>query len=207
MARFKFFGFILPLAIAGGLALGLAAAPAMADKPDPVTHMHDHSGENGDEPGTRIEVELECDLDFGPCAQFPATTCLGTTVQMRLDTLSADFAQGCTISMTIDDPAIEDRDLSLSLFRVGVRTKGSGVTDITLYFTTNSDFRIGDIAETYRTDRVPVDLGEDGSGNAVLTPVVRPVGALTKELQPGKGAVTNENVSYRSITYTPVMVP
>ncbi len=33
MARIKFFRFLLPLTIAGGLALGLAAAPAMADPP------------------------------------------------------------------------------------------------------------------------------------------------------------------------------
>ncbi len=30
MTRFKFFGFLLPLAIAGGLVLGLMSAPAQA---------------------------------------------------------------------------------------------------------------------------------------------------------------------------------
>ncbi len=35
MTRFKFFTYLMPLAFAGGLALGLAAAPAMAE-PDEI---------------------------------------------------------------------------------------------------------------------------------------------------------------------------
>ena len=199
------------LAAALGLALGFAAAPAMADKPDPVTHMHDHSGETGDDAGTQIEVVMECfSGDVGPNVapcQEGGFTCEGTTVQMRLDELSADFAQGCNTEMTI---VLPDSDLPvlllLSLFRISVKAKGgSGETDIMYFFTTNPDFRIGDIADVYASDRVLADLEEDeATGVVTLTPLSQNIGPLTKTQQPGKGAETVENVLVGPITYTPV---
>ena len=44
MTRFKFFTYLMPLAIAGGLALGLSAAPAMAEEEAPPERGPDEIG-------------------------------------------------------------------------------------------------------------------------------------------------------------------
>ncbi len=97
--------------------------------------------------------------------------------------------------------------MDLSLFSVTVKNAGKKAltTELRLYFTTNADFRIGDIADVYATDRLMTDLGFNEDGDVVLTAPFHPAGPLTKLQQPGKGAVTNEDVDYLSITYTPVI--
>ncbi len=76
-----------------------------------------------------------------------------------------------------------------------------------LAFTTNPDFTIGDIAEVWSTDRMTVTITEDdpSEGWITLTPSVGPiVGPLTKEHQPGKGDMTDQNVSFSAIVYEPI---
>ena len=108
--------------------------------------------------------------------------------------------------MTSDGTVIGDS--GLSLFRVEVRTKGSGLSEAMLAFTTNPDFTIGDIAEVWSTDRMTVDITEDDPfpGWITLTPSPSGLsaGPLTKEHQPGKGDVTDQNVSFLEILYEPI---
>ncbi len=191
------------LAAALGLALGLAAAPAMADQPDPVTgHNHGGGAISDNDPPWAVELfDLEVE-ENGPATKSP---CPGTPVQNK-DTLAADFDTGCTISMTSDDTIIGD--FGLSLFRVEVRTKGSGLSEAMLAFTTNPDFTIGDIAEVWSTDRMTVDITEDVPLDNWITLTPSPsglsAGPLTKEHQPGKGDVTDQNVSFTEIVYEPI---
>ncbi len=57
MARFKFFGFLLPLAMAGGMALGLMSAPAAAhDCSRHIDKTHKHCDVGGG--GTKYTVQL-----------------------------------------------------------------------------------------------------------------------------------------------------
>ncbi len=189
------------LAAALGLALGLAAAPAMADPPDPETgHNHGGGAISDNDPPWAVELfEL---VGIGPATKSP---CPGTPVQNK-DTLAADFDTGCTIFMTSGDTPIGE--FGLSLFRVELRNKGNGLPEAMLAFTTNPDFSIGDIAEVWSTDRMTVDITEDDPfpGWITLTPSPSglPAGPLTKEHQPGKGDVTDQNVSFSEIVYEPI---
>ncbi len=191
------------LAAALGLALGLGAAPALAD---PATEGEDHRHGKGaisdaDPPWAVSIVDLKVN------GSDPLSPCPGTPVQNK-DTLAADFDTGCIIFMTSDGTDIGDFGLSLFRVELRIKIKGSGLSEAMLAFTTNPDFTIGDIAEVWSTDRMTVDITEDDPflGWITLTPSPPGLsaGPLTKEHQPGKGDVTDQNVSFSEIVYEPI---
>lgn len=193
MTRTKFFGFLFPLAIAGGLALGFA--PALADPPP-----HSHGGgaiSDGDPPWAVSLFDLEVD---GSVREDP---CLGTPVQNK-DTLATDFERGCTIFMT--SGGIDIGDAGLSLFRMEVRERKNGQPKALLAFTTNPNFLIGEIAEVWSTDWITVEITDnsDGSITLIISPSDIIAGALTKERQPGKGTMTDQDVTFLEIVYEPI---
>ncbi len=120
------------VAAALGLALGLAAPPAVADQP--VEGVHGHGGDNGDVLASPLDVIL--DELKGPIDD--ASGCTGITAPPSV--LAVDFDHGCTITLLAPDGFT---DLVLSLFRLEVRTRKNGVTDIALFLGTEKDFSPG----------------------------------------------------------------
>ena len=197
MARFKFFGFILPLAIAGGLALGLAAAPATADPPP-----HNHGGS---EPATTFAVSLNILTSSDPSSG--ATQCDGTTDIQANTGLQANFSPGqdCTVSVAIDEIFGLGPVLDLSLFSLEVKTKKSG-TNLRLYFTTQLSWAPHTNplqGETiYVTDRlVAFQTFIEAPNDFLLTPIGADALALTKLHRPERGAVTAEAIAVGPFHY------
>ena len=189
------------LAATLGLALGLAAAPAMADKP--VKGVHGHDGDNGDELATPLDVIVtEVSGPFDGVFDCP-----GTAVPHSV--LAVDILHECTISMPsildLGDPAGPDGGL-LSLFRVEVRTRKNVMTDIQLCFTTNEAFSLGNISEVYCADRVNATVCIESVAPATriyLTPLLPAGGVPLRKLhQPFKGAFTEEKVLVGEFCYT-----
>ena len=191
MTRFKFFGFLLPL------ALGLAAAPAMADPPP-----HNHGGS---EPATTFAVSLNILTSSNPSSS--ATQCNGTTDIQANTGLQANFSpdQGCTVSVAIDEIFGLGLVLDLSLFSLEVKTKKSG-TNLRLYFTTQLSWAPHTNplqGETiYVTDRlVAVQTFIEASNDFFLAPIGADELALTKLHQPERGAVTAEAMAVGTFHY------
>ena len=184
------------LAAALGLALGLAAAPAMADKP--VEGVHGHDGDNGDELATPLDVIVN--EVSGPDKED--LVCPGMAVPNSV--LAVDIQHGCTISM----PSITawgDPDDRLSLFRVEVRTRKNVMTDIQLCFSTNETFSLGNNGDVYCADRLnaTVCIESVEPTRIYLTPLM-PAGwvKLRKLHQPFKGEFTDEEVLVGEFCYT-----
>ena len=150
------------LAAALGLALGLAAAPAMADQPD-GDGMHGPHGDQESERGT-VEVEIQ---DLSGTGEPGFQSCLGASGENYPDKLAAIFNNGCNVP--VPDDFLSCPSDCLSLFSVEVRTKGSGVTDLRLYFTTNEDWIIGEINDVWVSDLIPA-VRLEVNGGIVLTP-------------------------------------
>ncbi len=185
------------LAAALGLALGLAAAPVMADQP--VEGVHGHGGDNGDELATPLDVIVN--NVSGPLAEN--LICTGTAVPHSV--LAVDIDQGCTIAMDSIKGDFGDPEGLLSLFRVEVRTRKNRGTDIQLCFTTNEAFSLGNISEVYCADRVnaTVCIESVAPTRIYLTPLL-PGGPvpLRKVHQPFKGELTDEKVLVGEFCYT-----
>ena len=201
MTRFKFFTYLMPLAIAGGLALGLAAAPAMADPPP-----HKHGGGTGGGDVTLFTVVLDfLAVPGGLVGEGTRVEgCEGTTDILANPGLTVDFDPFCSVEMTVDFPD-PDTEETLSLFRLEAKTKGSGVTEIVLNFTTEDVITSNE--SLYVTDRlfalIEPPLGE--LGVFVLDPVTEEEGEfLTKGHRPGKGAMTEQPLFIGEFTYTPM---
>ncbi len=198
MTRFKFFTYLMPLASAGGLALGLAAAPAMADPPP-----HNHGGDG--EPATTFAVSLNILTSSNPSSS--ATQCNGTTDIQANTGLQANFSPGqdCTVSVAIDEKFGLGSVLDLSLFSLEVKTKKSG-TNLRLYFTTQLSWAphtnpLGSEA-IYVTDRlVAFQTFIDAPNDFLLTPIGADALALTKLHQPERGAVTAEAIAVGPFHY------
>ena len=200
MTRFKFFGFLLPLAMAGGLALGLAGTPAMAGPPP----HDDHGGGGGGEPKTTFAVSLNILTSSNPSSA--ATQCMGTTDIQANTGLQANFFsdQGCTVSVAIDENFGFGPVLDLSLFSLEVKIKKSGTT-LRLYFTTQLSWapHTNPISGAiYVTDRlVAFQTDIEAPNNFLLTPIGADALALTKNGQPERGAVTAEAIAVGPFHY------
>ena len=196
------------VAAALGLALGLAAAPAMADPPV-EGEDHNHGGGSDGEDTTLFTVTLDSLISADPLPLTNAVECFGTTEIQANPGLSADFFsdQGCTVSVAIDELGA-GTVLDLSLFRVEVKTKKSG-TNLRLYFTTqtiwaphtdplqNETIYASDSLSamiTFNEDLIDLFLSPTGASGLVLT----------KIHQPDKGAETNPTITVGVFQYVPL---
>ena len=175
------------LAAAFSLALGLAAAPAMADMP--VCPGHDH-GCGGDEPETSFEVSLTGLDNFGP-EWGTETDCIGTTNPPQLGAQFDEAGPICSVTM--------DGGLVLNLFSITVRVRGNGMTDMMLYFTSGTVFIPPESDTVYATERLGtlVVLGELPAFELRLNAEDED---LTKVHQPDKGDVVG-SISVGSFFY------
>ena len=199
MTRFKFFTYLMPLAMAGGLALGLAAAPAMADKPDSSGNHFDHDSGTGSD-ATIYDVSLE--FLRVPSTEFEVGPCLGNTDILANPGLIVNFDPGCFVEMTTDRAAPDDV-VDMYLFRLEAKTKGSGVTELRFAFSDVADFMSG--SNLWNSDRITLLVEEPGGGVLILTPPERFFDGeiITKTHQPDKGAETTVGVLIGPLTYTP----
>ena len=129
--------------------------------------------------------------------------CLGDTDTLANEGLIVNFGPGCSVDMTTDRAPPDDFVL-MHLFRIEVKTKGSGVTELVFAFSDVADFMSG--SNLWQTDRITLLVEEAGEGVLILTPPDRFSGdgeILTKGHQPDKGAETTVGVLIGPLTYTP----
>ncbi len=187
------------LAAALGLALGLAATPAMADKP--LQGVHGHDGDNGDELAAPLDVIIN--NVSGPVDDQPV--CLGSSVPPQT-VLSVDVDQGCTIEMpSIEE--FEDEGGLLSLYNVHVRTRKNRGTDIMLCFSTGEAPSAVNDVSVYCADRLNATVcieSLEPDTRIYLTPLLPAGGVpLRKVHQPFKGQTTGEDlISVGEFCYT-----
>ena len=202
MNRTKFTLTSTILAAALGLALGLGAAPALAGAPDEFgCHTHKDCGTDS-EGATIFDVSLE----------FLQVADGGTVIECRGDTdilanpgLTVNFDQGCFVEMTTDRKSPDDK-VDMHLFRLEVKTKGSGIIEFVLNFTSDPDGLTH--TNLWITDRLMAVVTEpdenSGEFDFVPSPLFPDAGEiLTKGHQPDKGAETIKGVLIGIITYTP----
>ncbi len=187
------------LAAALGLALGLAAVPAMADQPIGGVH-----GPHGDDEGD-VASPLDLEMDFPSALSLLSLPCTGTTVMNT--GLTADFfnitTQDCSVSLTFNPPVGVQ---VLYPSRVGVKTKKSGLAEVLLYFTTNPNFFLGDRADVYVTDGLDAITNIDINTSTIT---VGPLGAFAEPFverirklhQPNKGFKSDESITFGPFIY------
>ena len=130
------------LAAALGLALGLAVAPAMAGPPDAQGCHPDHKVEecpvSGGEDPTIFDVVLEfLEIPGGTVGdQTRVVNCMGDTDILANPGLTVNFDSGCFVKMHRTSSGAE---VEMHLFRLEVKTKGSGIIEIVLNFTTEPE--------------------------------------------------------------------
>ena len=191
------------LAAALGLALGLAPAPALAGPPDEQGCHRDHKVEDCPVSGdvTIFDVILESLVVTGTGSS--AILCSGTTDILANPGLSVDF-DDCTVDMSVNIPGIPVFDMSL--FRLEVKTKGSGVREAVLNF--RDDEFIAPDSNLWVTDRlsVMVTMPVDGVFSLIITETLPLDGfILTKGHQPHKGAMTTQGLLIGRFIYSPIV--
>ena len=192
------------LAATLGLALGLAAAPAKADKPDCTAEPDHHGCEKVDEGGTTFEVLLDFLMVTGPGGSM-ITNCDGTTDILANPGLSVDL-DDCTVDMSVNIPG--KSEFAMSLFRLEVKTKGSGVREAVLNFRDN-EFTLTNNTSLWITDRLSAMVtmpDDDGVFSLTIDETVPFDGfILTKGHRPHKGAMTTRGLLIGRFIYSPVV--
>ena len=161
---------------------------------------HGPHGENEDI--TLFTVSLNFLTVLNPLSD--AGPCIGTTDILANPGLTVDFDPFCSVEMTVDFPD-PDTEETLSLFRLEPKTKGSGVTEIVLNFTTEDVITSNE--SLYITDRLRVNIVPvlELEGVFDLIPEIQTGGEfLTKGHRPGKGAMTEQPLLIGKFTYTPI---
>ena len=187
------------LAAALGLALGLAAAPAIADQP--IGGVHGPHGD--DEDATLFTVSLDFLIveDGSGNELTRVENCEGTTDILANPGLTVDFEAGCIVDMSVNISG--NPVFAMSLFRLEAKTKGSGVTEVVLNFTTEDVITSNE--SLYVTDRLRANIVPTGGGVFDLIPEIQTLGEfLTKGHRPNKGATTNERLVIGTFTYSPI---
>ncbi len=201
------------LAAALGLGLSLWATPAQSHS----CRHHDPSEEHcnrGDEQldDTGFAVVLDS-LTVPPDGTAVDIECIGSTDAVAASGLSVqlffrdDF---CFVEMHVDSAELPNV-MKLYPFALDVKTKGSGVTEIRLYFTSSEFVGICNPCQSdtiWVTDSLFAEIEgpSEPSGEIFLTPFLEDgVGEqLTKINRPARRAVTTDGVLFGQFIYTPV---
>ncbi len=196
------------LAAALGLGLSLWTTPAQSHSCKHHGQEEEHCNRGGDEDATLFTVSL----DKLTVAGSPLFTdeCIGSTDRVAASGLSVQmfFRDGCSVTMLVDRPPLPS-PMTLYPFALDVKTKGSGVTEIRLYFTSSEFVGICNPCgggTIWVTDRLFAEISsEPTTGEIVLEPMLDNAGELlTKISQPERRAVTTDRVWFGTFRYTPV---
>jgi len=191
------------LAAAMGLAMGLGAAPALADPPDSEgCHPSEHKpcGGGGDSDATIYDVFLEFLQVSSPLNEVEL--CRGNTDTLANSELIVNFDVGCSVSITTDVSG--ESKVDMYLLRLEAKTKGSGDTEVVFVFSDMAFVTSG--SNLWRTDRLMVVVDDkDVDGVLILTlfDSFDEGEILTKGHQPDKGTETDGGVVIGPLTYCP----
>ncbi len=200
------------LAAALGLGLSLWATPAQSHSCRHHVQEDEHCNRGGDEDATLFTVILESLTVPGGMAVD--IECIGSTDAVAASGLSVqlffrdDF---CFVEMHVVSAELPSV-MKLYPFALDVKTKGSGVTEIRLYFTSSEFVGICNPCQSdtiWVTDSLFAEIEgpSEPSGEIVLTPFLGVGGVgeqLTKINRPARKAVTTDGVLFGQFIYTPV---
>ncbi len=199
------------LAAAMVLGLSLWATPAQSHSCRHHVQEDEHCNRGGDEDATLFTVIL--DSLTVPGGTAVDDECIGSTDAVAASGLGVQmfFRIGCSVTMHVDRPDLPP-EIILYPFNLSVKTKGSGVTEIRLWFTDQEFVGICNpcSAETiWVTDSLFAGIvgPSEPTGEIVLTPFLDEFGdgeLLTKINRPARRAVTTDGVLFGQFIYTPV---
>ena len=210
-ARFTLTSTVLAAALGLGLSLWATPAQSHSCKHHIQTDEHcNRGGGTGEDDATIFAVILDSLTgSSGPPAV--AGACTGTTAALANPGLGVQmiFDDGCFASI-LDVPEIPDG--VLYPFALEVKTKGSGVTEIRLYFTTSVFVGVCNPCQAdtiWVTDSLLASIetpDPEVADEFVLSQVQPAPQTLVKIHRPDRGAEAVDVVSFGSFCYAPTIV-
>ncbi len=167
------------LAAAMVLGLSLWATPAQSHSCRHHVQEDEHCNRGGDEDATLFTVIL--DSLTVPDGTAVDDECIGSTDRVAASGLGVQmfFRVVCSVTMHVDRPELPP-EMTLYPFALDVKTKGSGVTEIRLYFTSSEFVGICNPCQgdtIWVTDSLFAGIvgPSEPTGEIVLTPYSRRV--------------------------------